>query len=75
MSQRAAPVLRAVVAVLVLALAGCAASTTVHAAAPAASRSGAFEPRFSRTEYKYVGAAWRATVAYDHACDGFHGRS
>ncbi len=74
MSQRAAPVLRAVVPVLVLALAlaGCAGSTTVQAGAPSASRSVAFEPRFSRTE-KYVGAAWRATVARDHACDGFHG--
>lgn len=73
MSQRAAPVLRAVVAVLVLAVAGCAGSTTVQAGAPSASRSVAFEPRFSRTEWKYVGAAWRATVARDHACYGFHG--
>lgn len=37
------------------------------------ARSVAFEPRLSRTERKYIGAAWRATVAHDRACYGFHG--
>jgi hypothetical protein len=33
----------------------------------------ASEPRLSHTEAKYVDAAWSATVARDHACDGTHG--
>ncbi len=71
--QRATPALLAVVPVVALALAWWAGTGPVRGGVPAASRSVAFELRLSPTERKYIDAAWRATVARDHACYGFHG--
>jgi hypothetical protein len=71
--QRAAPALLAVLPVVALALAGCGQTVPARSADSPVSRAVAFEPRLSPTESRYIGAAWRATVARDHACDGSHG--
>jgi hypothetical protein len=49
-------------------------SLVLHAPkSPAVARSGAFEPRLSPTEERYVSAAWNTTVARDPGCRGFAG--
>jgi hypothetical protein len=73
LSQRAAPALLAVLPVASLALAGCLGTAPGRATDPSASHSVASEPGLSRTERTYIGAAWDAAVARDHACRGFAG--
>jgi hypothetical protein len=55
------------------ALIGCT-DTAKRAAAASLTPAAAVEPSLSPSERHYIGAAWRATVAHDHACYGFHGQ-
>src|SRR5947209_3560014 len=65
----------AVIALAALTVAGCgqAASAVTPSTSQPSIRPSPVRPHLTQTERKYYGAAWRATVARDHACDGSQG--